>query len=146
RRHVAGMREYARVRYAWPEERLPRQGHFFGPRILEIPNMQLLEQEDFGPVLHVVRNAAGRLDPVLDRINGRGDGRTLRVHAGIGGEAERIFRRTRVGNPYVNRVMVGAVVGVNPFGGQGLSGTGPKAGGPNYLLRFVTERTMTVNL
>jgi RHH-type proline utilization regulon transcriptional repressor/proline dehydrogenase/delta 1-pyrroline-5-carboxylate dehydrogenase len=143
--HMARMHEVATVRYAYPADRLPQDGYFFGPQIVEIENMALLEREVFGPILHVVRYAAGELEPVLEQINRCGYGLTLGVHTRIEGWAEGIFRRTRVGNTYVNRNMVGAVVGVNPFGGEGLSGTGPKAGGPHYLFRFATERTMTVN-
>lgn len=143
--HIARMREAATVHYAYPADRLPKAGHFFGPHIVEIEDMAMLEQEVFGPILHVVRYRAGSLDAVVGQINGSGYGLTLGIHSRIEGQAEDIFQKTRVGNTYVNRNMVGAVVGVNPFGGQGLSGTGPKAGGPHYLFRFATEKTMTVN-
>jgi len=143
--HLARMREVATVRYAYSPDRLPETGHFFGPHIVEIENMAVLQHEVFGPILHVVRYAAAELDAVLEQINRCGYGLTLGVHSRIEGWAEAIFRRTRIGNTYINRNMVGAVVGVNPFGGQGLSGTGPKAGGPHYLFRFATERTLTVN-
>ena len=103
------------------------------------------KREVFGPMLHVVRFDAGELDEVLDAINATGYGLTLGVHSRIDETAQFVRARFRVGNLYVNRNMIGAVVGVQPFGGEGLSGTGPKAGGPHYLLRFATERTVTVN-
>ena len=96
-------------------------------------------------MLHVIRFNAADLDKVMDAINATGYGLTLGIHSRIDTTIERIASRVKVGNCYVNRTMIGAVVGVQPFGGEGLSGTGPKAGGPNYLLRFVTERTLTVN-
>jgi RHH-type proline utilization regulon transcriptional repressor/proline dehydrogenase/delta 1-pyrroline-5-carboxylate dehydrogenase len=99
----------------------------------------------FGPVLHVVRWRADRLDALTDDIAESGYGLTLGVHSRIDDTAERIVARLANGNVYVNRNMIGAVVGTQPFGGSGLSGTGPKAGGPNYLRRFATEQTVTVN-
>jgi RHH-type transcriptional regulator, proline utilization regulon repressor / proline dehydrogenase / delta 1-pyrroline-5-carboxylate dehydrogenase len=93
----------------------------------------------------VVRYAAQDLDAVLNEINRTGYALTLGVHSRIDARAREIFSKARAGNVYVNRNMVGAVVGVQPFGGSGLSGTGPKAGGPGYLHRFVTERTLTIN-
>ena len=113
---------------------------------LEIDSIRRLEGEVFGPVLHVVRFAASALDRVLAEIEDTGYGLTLGVHSRIDGFAREIFRKTRAGNVYVNRNMIGAVVGVHPFGGRGLSGTGPKAGGPHYLLRFATERTRSENI
>jgi RHH-type proline utilization regulon transcriptional repressor/proline dehydrogenase/delta 1-pyrroline-5-carboxylate dehydrogenase len=120
-------------------------GVFFAPHVFEIPNIESLKREVFGPVLHVVRYAANRLDKVCDSINATGYGLTLGIHSRIEDTANFIRERVHVGNMYVNRNQVGAVVGVQPFGGEGLSGTGPKAGGPNYLLRFAHERTYTVN-
>ena len=126
---------------------LPRglTGHFFAPCAFEIDGIGQLEREVFGPVLHVVRYRARDLDQVIDAINATGYGLTLGVHSRIERTQEYIASRVRVGNCYINRTMTGAVVGVQPFGGEGLSGTGPKAGGPHYLLRFATERTLTVN-
>ncbi|HAU80550.1 MAG TPA: hypothetical protein DCW96_07790, partial [Stenotrophomonas sp.] len=95
----------------------------------------------FGPVLHVIRWKGDQLDAVIDQINATGYGLTLGVHSRIDETVDRISSRINVGNVYVNRNQIGAVVGVQPFGGQGLSGTGPKAGGPHYLLRFATEKT-----
>jgi RHH-type transcriptional regulator, proline utilization regulon repressor / proline dehydrogenase / delta 1-pyrroline-5-carboxylate dehydrogenase len=120
-------------------------GTYFAPRAYEIAGLQVLTREVFGPVLHVIRYAAKDLDAVIDAINASGYGLTLGIHSRIDATIEHIQKRARVGNCYVNRNMVGAVVGVQPFGGEGLSGTGPKAGGPHYLHRFVTERTLTVN-
>ena len=120
-------------------------GTFFAPRAYEIASLKVLEREVFGPVLHIIRYQAKDLDSVIDSINDSGYGLTLGIHSRIDATIEHIQKRVRVGNCYVNRNMVGAVVGVQPFGGEGLSGTGPKAGGPHYLHRFVTERTLTVN-
>ena len=120
-------------------------GTFFAPRAYEIPSIKLLTQEVFGPALHVVRWKAEELDQVIDAINATGFGLTLGIHSRIDETIEHITRRARVGNTYVNRNQIGAVVGVQPFGGENLSGTGPKAGGPHYLLRFATERTVTIN-
>jgi RHH-type proline utilization regulon transcriptional repressor/proline dehydrogenase/delta 1-pyrroline-5-carboxylate dehydrogenase len=120
-------------------------GTFFAPRAYEIPSLSLLTQEVFGPVLHVLRWKGSELDQVIDAINATGFGLTLGVHSRIDATIEHIARRAKVGNCYVNRNQIGAVVGVQPFGGEGLSGTGPKAGGPHYLVRFATERTLTIN-
>ena len=120
-------------------------GHYFAPCAFEIDSIQSLEKEVFGPVLHVVRFRARDLDRVIDSINATGYGLTLGVHSRIDRTQRHIASRVRVGNCYINRNMIGAVVGVQPFGGERLSGTGPKAGGPHYLLRFATERTLTVN-
>ena len=120
-------------------------GSFFAPRAYEIDSLARLHREIFGPVLHVIRYDAEQLDAVIDAINASGYGLTLGIHSRIDETVEKISRRIRAGNCYVNRNMIGAVVGVQPFGGEGLSGTGPKAGGPHYLARFCTERTLTIN-
>jgi RHH-type proline utilization regulon transcriptional repressor/proline dehydrogenase/delta 1-pyrroline-5-carboxylate dehydrogenase len=120
-------------------------GHFFAPAAFEIDSLSRLEGEVFGPILHVIRYPAERLDSVIEAINGTGYGLTLGIHSRIDSTVEYIHRRLRVGNVYVNRNMIGAVVGVQPFGGEGLSGTGPKAGGPRYLHRFATERTLSID-
>jgi RHH-type proline utilization regulon transcriptional repressor/proline dehydrogenase/delta 1-pyrroline-5-carboxylate dehydrogenase len=104
-----------------------------------------LQEEVFGPVLHVVRWSADGLDMLLDEIAGNGTGLTLGIHSRIDSVADKIVARLMHGNVYINRSMIGAVVGTQPFGGAALSGTGPKAGGPNYLRRFATEQTVTVN-
>jgi RHH-type proline utilization regulon transcriptional repressor/proline dehydrogenase/delta 1-pyrroline-5-carboxylate dehydrogenase len=120
-------------------------GTFLPPVAVEIDSLDLLEREQFGPILHVIRYKAKDLDKVIQAVNDTGYGLTLGVHTRIDSEARYIQSRIRVGNAYINRNMVGAVVGVQPFGGQGLSGTGPKAGGPHYMLRFANERTLTIN-
>ncbi|HEV7166285.1 MAG TPA: bifunctional proline dehydrogenase/L-glutamate gamma-semialdehyde dehydrogenase PutA [Gammaproteobacteria bacterium] len=120
-------------------------GTYVAPMAVELPNLDILKQEVFGPVLHVIRFKASELDAAIDSINRTGFGLTLGVHTRIDSQAQYIQRRIRVGNVYINRNMIGAVVGVQPFGGQGLSGTGPKAGGPHYMHRFATERTVTIN-
>ncbi|KLV09649.1 pyrroline-5-carboxylate dehydrogenase [Photobacterium aquae] len=114
-------------------------GDFVPPTAFEIPSIEVLKNENFGPILHIVRFKASDLDGVIDQINNTGFGLTLGVHSRNERTYRHIERRARVGNCYINRDQVGAVVGVQPFGGQGLSGTGPKAGGPNYLYRFVLE-------
>jgi len=120
-------------------------GHFFAPRAYEIPSIDLLKREVFGPILHVVRWKSKQLDQVIADINATGYGLTLGIHSRIDTTVERIHRGIHAGNCYVNRNQIGAVVGVQPFGGEGLSGTGPKAGGPHYLTRFATERVLTIN-
>jgi RHH-type proline utilization regulon transcriptional repressor/proline dehydrogenase/delta 1-pyrroline-5-carboxylate dehydrogenase len=124
---------------------LPPHGHFVAPVAFAVDTIRDLPGERFGPVLHVARFAIEELDAVLEDINGTGFGLTMGVHTRVGSRAEHIRRRAAVGNLYVNRNMIGAVVGVQPFGGEGLSGTGPKAGGPHTLQRFTTERVCTVN-
>jgi RHH-type proline utilization regulon transcriptional repressor/proline dehydrogenase/delta 1-pyrroline-5-carboxylate dehydrogenase len=121
------------------------RGRFFAPLAVELPRLAALEREVFGPIVHVVTYRASDLDKVVEQLNGMGYGLTLGIHTRIDSIAERIARRARVGNIYVNRNMIGAVVGVQPFGGCGLSGTGPKAGGPHYLARFATEQTISIN-
>ena len=120
-------------------------GTFFAPCAYEIPSLKTLHREVFGPVLHLVRWKASELDAVIDAINATGYGLTLGIHSRIDDTVEHIVKRAKVGNCYVNRNQIGAVVGVQPFGGENLSGTGPKAGGPHYLVRFATERTVTIN-
>jgi RHH-type proline utilization regulon transcriptional repressor/proline dehydrogenase/delta 1-pyrroline-5-carboxylate dehydrogenase len=120
-------------------------GYYLAPCAFEIDSIRSLEQEVFGPILHVVRYRSRDLDRVIDDINGTGYGLTLGIHSRIDRTQRYISSRVRAGNCYVNRNMIGAVVGVQPFGGERLSGTGPKAGGPHYMLRFATERTLTVN-
>jgi len=120
-------------------------GTFFAPRAYEIPALGTLTREIFGPVLHVIRWKSNELGKVVDEINATGYGLTLGIHSRIDDTVQFIQSRARVGNCYVNRNQIGAVVGVQPFGGEALSGTGPKAGGPHYLLRFAGERTLTIN-
>jgi RHH-type proline utilization regulon transcriptional repressor/proline dehydrogenase/delta 1-pyrroline-5-carboxylate dehydrogenase len=120
-------------------------GLFVAPTVIELARATALTREVFGPVLHVVRFDPRRLEGLIEEINALRYGLTLGVHTRIDSTAKLIAQRARVGNVYVNRNMIGAVVGVQPFGGMGLSGTGPKAGGPHYLPRFTTERTLTTN-
>jgi RHH-type proline utilization regulon transcriptional repressor/proline dehydrogenase/delta 1-pyrroline-5-carboxylate dehydrogenase len=120
-------------------------GTFFAPTAWELDSLARLTEEKFGPALHVVRWKADELDRVVDAINASGYGLTLGIHSRIDETVDRIVSRANVGNIYVNRNQIGAVVGVQPFGGQGMSGTGPKAGGPHYLPRFATEKTVTIN-
>ena len=115
------------------------------PALIELDRARELQQEVFGPVLHVVRWRAEEIDALLDDIAANGTALTLGIHSRIDLTIERIAARLPHGNVYVNRNMIGAVVGTQPFGGTGLSGTGPKAGGPDYLRRFATEQVVTVN-
>jgi RHH-type proline utilization regulon transcriptional repressor/proline dehydrogenase/delta 1-pyrroline-5-carboxylate dehydrogenase len=143
--HLARVRSSGRL---VAEARLPEaagHGTFVAPAAFEIPLSELPQREVFGPVLHVIRYRAEALDPTLDAVAATGYGLTLGIHSRIARFADRVRSRLQVGNTYVNRNMIGAVVGVQPFGGEGLSGTGPKAGGPHYLQRFAVERTLTVN-
>ncbi len=144
-RHAARMDREAKLLC---KAKLPAElsgGLFFAPRAYELASLDAIDREVFGPILHVVRFAGARLEAMVDAINAKGYGLTMGIHSRIEETVERVRRRARVGNLYVNRNMIGATVGVQPFGGEGLSGTGPKAGGPRYLFRFATERTFTVN-
>jgi RHH-type proline utilization regulon transcriptional repressor/proline dehydrogenase/delta 1-pyrroline-5-carboxylate dehydrogenase len=117
---------------------LPEQGLFVAPTVIELDGIEQLKEEIFGPVLHVARFAATEIDAVVDTINAQGYGLTFGIHTRVDSRVEQVVRRIRAGNVYVNRNQIGAVVGTQPFGGEGLSGTGPKAGGPWYLRRFCT--------
>ncbi|MGB6350460.1 MAG: bifunctional proline dehydrogenase/L-glutamate gamma-semialdehyde dehydrogenase PutA [Pseudolabrys sp.] len=123
----------------------PKGGTYFAPTIIELDSARELTEEVFGPVLHVMRWRADELDQLLDDIAANGTALTLGIHSRIEATVARIAQRLPSGNVYVNRNMIGAVVGSQPFGGSGLSGTGPKAGGPNYLHRFAIEQVVTVN-
>jgi RHH-type proline utilization regulon transcriptional repressor/proline dehydrogenase/delta 1-pyrroline-5-carboxylate dehydrogenase len=134
----------------YPVTRLPLPaasagGSFVAPTIIEVPSIRALSDEHFGPVLHVARFRAGELDQVIADINATGFGLTLGLHSRIAETRRFVQAHARVGNFYVNRNQIGAVVESQPFGGEGLSGTGPKAGGPHYLARFATERVMTID-
>jgi RHH-type proline utilization regulon transcriptional repressor/proline dehydrogenase/delta 1-pyrroline-5-carboxylate dehydrogenase len=150
-RHVQRLRREARLLAETP---LAQPGpRLLAPVAVEIGSIAELKEEIFGPVLHVVRwgpgqtgpGAARDVDDVVRQVNALGYGLTLGIQTRIDSRAERIAAAARVGNVYVNRNMIGAVVGVQPFGGEGLSGTGPKAGGPHYLYRFCAEQTLTIN-
>ncbi len=139
--HIAAMARSARTHVSGADP----GGLYVAPHIFEIGGVADLRQEVFGPILHVVRYPASGLASVIEAIRAEGYGLTLGIHSRIEETAERIADALPHGNVYVNRNMIGAVVGSQPFGGTGLSGTGPKAGGPHYLVRFATERTLTVN-
>jgi RHH-type proline utilization regulon transcriptional repressor/proline dehydrogenase/delta 1-pyrroline-5-carboxylate dehydrogenase len=139
--HIDRMKKEARVHFAGNAP----QGNYVAPHIFELSDASQLKEEVFGPVLHVVRYRADRFDQVLQSVERSGYGLTLGIHSRIDDMVEDAIEKLQVGNIYVNRNMIGAVVGVQPFGGHGLSGTGPKAGGPHYLARFATEQTVTVN-
>ncbi|HZS85280.1 MAG TPA: bifunctional proline dehydrogenase/L-glutamate gamma-semialdehyde dehydrogenase PutA [Stellaceae bacterium] len=143
--HAARMAKEARLVAALPLPPGTEHGTFFAPRAFEIESLARLEREVFGPILHIVRWRGDQLDQVLEQIAATGYGLTLGIHSRIDETVRAIERRVRVGNIYVNRNMIGAVVGVQPFGGEGLSGTGPKAGGPHYLYRFAVERTVSID-
>ena len=122
------------------------KGTFFAPTLVEIDSLDALTEEVFGPVLHVYRFKARHLDKTIDAVNATGFGLTMGLHSRIDSRARELAARCGAGNLYVNRNIIGAVVGVQPFGGRGLSGTGPKAGGPHYLVRFGTEYTISTNI
>jgi RHH-type proline utilization regulon transcriptional repressor/proline dehydrogenase/delta 1-pyrroline-5-carboxylate dehydrogenase len=124
----------------------PAGGHFFGPVLAEIPSAGFLQREVFGPILHVVRYDSAELQDAARPLVEAGYGLTLGVHSRIESFADEVQRTVPAGNAYVNRSMIGAVVGVQPFGGERLSGTGPKAGGPHALLRYAVERAVSVNI
>ncbi len=145
-RRIADMQGQGRVRFRWDDFKpMPASGTYVPPTIISLGRARDLTQEVFGPILHVVRWRAEHLDALLDDIASIGYGLTLGVHSRIDTRVEHIARRLANGNVYVNRNMIGAVVGTQPFGGTGLSGTGPKAGGPGYLERFVSEQVVTIN-
>ena len=143
--HAARMEKEQRVIAHCHLPASAAHGTFLAPMAVQLDGIGQLEGEVFGPILHVVRYASQDLDRVIGEINATGYALTLGVHSRIDARAREIFSKVKAGNVYVNRNMVGAVVGVQPFGGSGLSGTGPKAGGPGYLHRFMTERTLTIN-
>ncbi|EKD73345.1 MAG: hypothetical protein ACD_45C00352G0001 [uncultured bacterium] len=120
-------------------------GYYFAPAVFEIPRLSMLTGEVFGPILHVIRYASNELDQVIDSIIQSGYGLTLGIASRVTATIHYICKRAPVGNIYVNRNMIGAVVGVQPFGGERLSGTGPKAGGPHYLPRLCVERVISTN-
>ncbi|WP_031550206.1 bifunctional proline dehydrogenase/L-glutamate gamma-semialdehyde dehydrogenase PutA [Parvularcula oceani] len=141
-RHWEDVSSRGKVLY---EGKAPEGGTFFAPRIVQMDDLRAVDQEAFGPILHIVRYKSNQIDDVLDAIGSTGYGLTFGLHTRLDERIERIVHRAPAGNVYVNRNTVGAVVGVQPFGGRGLSGTGPKAGGPLYLTRFCEERTVTIN-
>ncbi len=141
--HIERMKREAKILHMCD---VPGKGWFVPPTLVEITSLDALTKEEFGPVLHVLRYARKDLPKIAKQFAAKGYGLTLGVHSRIDGFAERISELVPAGNLYINRNIIGAVVGVQPFGGVGLSGTGPKAGGPHYLPRFASERTITNNI
>lgn len=144
--HLEVMRTEAKILKQVDAGELRRAGSFFGPALVELPSLDLLDDEKFGPVLHVLRYKRKNLGALTEQLAAKGYGLTLGIHSRVAEFQRTISDRVPAGNVYVNRNMTGAVVGVQPFGGEGLSGTGPKAGGPHYLSRFASERVITVNI
>ena len=144
-RHVERMRSEARIVKACRLDDTLAYGSFFAPHLIELKSAAQLSREEFGPILHAVRYRSQDIERVLTDIRASGYGLTLGVQTRLESFWKQVFEHTSIGNTYVNRNMIGAVVGVQPFGGNGLSGTGPKAGGPHYVARFANERTLTVN-
>jgi RHH-type proline utilization regulon transcriptional repressor/proline dehydrogenase/delta 1-pyrroline-5-carboxylate dehydrogenase len=143
-RHAKRLKGFGRLIGQAP---LPEglSGWYIAPAAYEIDSISRLPGEVFGPILHVIRYPAKDRERLIQEVNGTGYGLTFGIHSRLQREAAETARRAEAGNVYVNRSMIGAVVGVQPFGGRGLSGTGPKAGGPHYLHRFANEKTITVN-
>jgi RHH-type proline utilization regulon transcriptional repressor/proline dehydrogenase/delta 1-pyrroline-5-carboxylate dehydrogenase len=124
---------------------VPEQGLFVPPTLIAVDRMEDVDKEWFGPLLHVTTWKAGQLAETIARVNKSGFGLTMGLHSRIARSAEEVEGLATVGNLYVNRSMIGAIVGSQPFGGEGLSGTGPKAGGPHYLPRFCAERVTSTD-
>ena len=143
--HAARMRKEARIVKVCSLSAAHANGSFFAPHLIELKSAAQLTREEFGPILHVVRYKSADTPAVLQAIRASNYGLTLGVQTRLESFWREVFEALSVGNTYVNRNMIGAVVGVQPFGGNALSGTGPKAGGPHYLTRFANERTLTVN-
>ncbi|HEV8015261.1 MAG TPA: bifunctional proline dehydrogenase/L-glutamate gamma-semialdehyde dehydrogenase PutA [Stellaceae bacterium] len=143
--HDARMRREAKLLRVLDLPPGTEHGTFFAPRAFELDRLDRLTGEVFGPILHVIRWQSGHLDRVLDAVIATGFGLTLGIHSRIDETARAIHERLPIGNTYINRNTIGAVVGVQPFGGERLSGTGPKIGGPHYLHRFATERTLSID-
>ncbi len=144
--HVERMSADAKILHRCELPAATESGTFFAPTLVEIDSIDALQREVFGPVLHVLRYKSKDMLKTLQAINGTGYGLTMGLHSRIDARAEELSRLSGAGNIYINRNMIGAVVGVQPFGGRGLSGTGPKAGGPHYLPRFASEYTVSNNI
>jgi RHH-type proline utilization regulon transcriptional repressor/proline dehydrogenase/delta 1-pyrroline-5-carboxylate dehydrogenase len=144
--HAARLAREARILHQFDVGDWGQRGSYFGPMIAEISRPDFLEREVFGPILHIYRYDPDDLTEVATCLADRGYGLTLGVHSRIDGFADAVRDLVPAGNVYVNRSIIGAVVGVQPFGGEGLSGTGPKAGGPHALLRYAVERALSVNI
>jgi RHH-type proline utilization regulon transcriptional repressor/proline dehydrogenase/delta 1-pyrroline-5-carboxylate dehydrogenase len=144
--HMRQMEKSATIHHRCTLPESTGSGTFFAPTLVEIGSINVLEREVFGPVLHVLRYRNKNLAATLDAVNATGYGLTMGLHSRIDSRARSLAERCGAGNLYINRNMIGAVVGVQPFGGRGLSGTGPKAGGPHYLPRFGTEFSVSNNI
>jgi RHH-type proline utilization regulon transcriptional repressor/proline dehydrogenase/delta 1-pyrroline-5-carboxylate dehydrogenase len=144
--HLAKLEKSGRVIKRVDVGQLRASGHFFGPVLAEIPSVEELQQETFGPIIHLVRYRGNEYKDMARALAGKGYGLTVGVHSRLKSFQQQICELVPVGNVYINRSTIGAVVGVQPFGGHGRSGTGPKAGGPRALLPFATERVLTINL
>lgn len=146
RSHRVNLDGFGRKIAAAPlDKHIAAQGHFFAPMAYEVDSLASLNKEVFGPALHIIRFDGKRMKEVFEEINRTGYGLTFGLHTRLNNVVEEAAQYVRAGNIYVNRSTIGAVVGVQPFGGQGLSGTGPKAGGPHYLARFATEKHICIN-
>lgn len=143
--HIERLEQSARIIFRKSSGILAERGSFLGPVIAEIPTPDFLENEVFGPILHIHRYASDQLEQIAACFAARGFGLTLGIHSRVDSFVERVRACVPAGNTYVNRSMIGAVVGVQPFGGEGLSGTGPKTGGPHSLLRYAVERSVSIN-
>jgi len=146
RLHILDMHKHAEFIAEAPMPKELENGYFVSPVAFKISDLNQIKKEHFGPILHIIEYDAEKLDDIIDEVNEYGYGLTLSIHSRLEHKAKEMAAKFNVGNIYINRDQVGAVVGVQPFGGIGLSGTGPKAGGPNYLQRFVIEKTITTNL
>lgn len=144
--HIEKMTQTGKVIFQSFISKDCQHGFFIAPFAVEIESIHQLDKEQFGPILHVIRFKEANIQQVINDINSTGYGLTLGIHSRNQGFADYLSQQLNVGNIYINRNQIGAVVGVQPFGGQGLSGTGPKAGGPNYLRAFLTEKTITNNI
>jgi len=145
RKHVETMRGQASILFQMQLSKSLNSRCFFPPTLIELSSLDQLKKENFGPVLHVIRYHSDQLEQLIEAINASGYGLTMGIHSRINSTINTLVQNSKVGNIYINRNMISAVVGVQPFGGMGLSGTGPKAGGPNYLQRFTNEQTLTTN-
>jgi RHH-type proline utilization regulon transcriptional repressor/proline dehydrogenase/delta 1-pyrroline-5-carboxylate dehydrogenase len=145
-KHVADISNKAAMIYQCELPKETDRGTFYPPTAIEIDSLDLVQREVFGPVLHIIRYSSDKLAEILDAVNQLGYGLTMGVHSRIDSRTRAITEQSGAGNIYINRNMIGAVVGVQPFGGRGLSGTGPKAGGPYYLPRFGSEYSVSNNI
>ncbi|GAA0854273.1 bifunctional proline dehydrogenase/L-glutamate gamma-semialdehyde dehydrogenase PutA [Aliiglaciecola litoralis] len=144
--HVAEMQDKGTLLHACEVPGSCENGFYFAPRLYEIDDIGVLSREVFGPCIHVVRYKEKHLSNVIEAINSTGYGLTMGIHTRIDEKATELAKLSRAGNVYINRNIIGAIVGVQPFGGRGLSGTGPKAGGPNYLPRLMIEKATPVEI